>query len=1721
MSRGHGLVGGAVRPDVRFEAMKHNKLRMPHKRTIVVDDMERTLYCLDAKGKKKPVLPLDELITTSNEGLRMDLHFGAGLKVYKFTFADSRELDRFWVTLQRYCKEPSAPPEADSGKLPGALSELGDSVRRMSMQAFGRKAGAGMGASSASASSSHGETAAINPLLAAQLAAKRQSIVGVQRDTGASGPASGAAMSGASAPAAPSELDALRQLPAPAGSVAEFAVVKLSRYGEQNRVLALLPDRKVLQTLDQATGALAKEFEMSGIRGLQRLVSNPRRLHVQFSDSRDYIVQFASAHERESFCALLSALRPKAALSWDTETREGQYAAIYDVQVVLKSGLRKRRTLLIERDKRTISRLRSVSDALKVARGDASWEGFTAKGDAHGAAGPPPEADEWAGSSTKRARRLVLSRKHGKPPQRVDHRLCVDAHETDKRRLKLKFETEDGASGPATLSKKSAKNEWLSTDIIFGSPDQRERFAGQLRAFHAEATRNATSEADRVMRSGVEVHTVTWNVGERKPPEADKLARLLPAGRHLYVVGLQECEHKDLYVKAIVGHVGDNYDLVATSSLWGIHCIVVVLKTLMPRISHVHTSKEATGLGNVLGNKGGAAVAFTIQEDTRVAFVVTHLAARVTRVMQRGQNYSQIVRKLRLGQPRGVEFLHHYHHVFWIGDLNYRVDRGAHGTPEEFAHTVAKAEAGDLEELLAHDQLMQQRQEQKAFFSFQEAPIKFAPTYRMLKGEVGYSNKKCQNPSWTDRILWRSHPGVESHVAMLAYEGVHDIITSDHRPVMATFALIVMPNYCIAPPPPTNAREALRSMRMEAAQQGPQASDAGKRDAAAAARKLRSLSQEADRRGEAGARRRFSMTTTGGSLVDELADASFQSLRLGFTHIHFEAKQEEDPVALLDHVDPDTEWAEDSTDGGAAGGAGGGASPSATDSKEAPASTPAAATADDDDVGGDDVLQRTVTVTADEMSAALDRRPGAKAARRGADTDSSDSEGDDASLDAEGISLGEDGSIRLSRAESERRGSRFLESLTPNSRDRGNSVVAPIGDDGSDEVAPAEGGELVLDGARLVEEAHRSWQGAQLSVVISADFIESSVSTKPSTVQLGDAPTAAAAGFKRPHECNWTSAEIPLAIPFIPDRRHLFFRGVRLVVRRHTGSVAGIATYRTVGQTELGLQELQELAQPIDTASDPALAELRGCDINGLHTMPFTVPLMLSGRPAGSLSGRLVLYGINRASTALRRLANFRALMTARRRGTKVGGGFFAKQMGGRFPPAQLGMADDIRHTLERTVVRVWRDDAKALIPQLSRKQILMLANLMYGGGFEMSDSWALIMRAVEDGSSHGSKALLLDFGAEVDAAAVWDLVWRFHLYRTAHEGTATTHAPEPDAGDDSEGLSSVDASRLTLFLTDTEVPAASDAEVELLRTISEPQKGILQVLEENESLYLTGDQFAEWLQSREEDTAVGDAETAQRVTRRLVRLGLLVRVEAADAGDDAASASSGDAVGDAASVLHSKYVLNAGIIATVNQQRENAELAARIAEREVANRASVRRQGRLGSALSQVKQASASVAQLAVSGAVAPEDELPMGNALPFVQFNAGPNLLQTIEEAETKAAEDARAAEEAAADAAAAAALEPAASDDVAAGGGEEVEHTVDPGAFDASDEADDGGTVGEAGGDSTAAVEPDAEGEAGEAAMDSTAVDEPEVGEGDAVDEPADASSGDAAGAVDESQ
>ncbi|XP_019359298.1 PREDICTED: phosphatidylinositol 3,4,5-trisphosphate 5-phosphatase 1 isoform X2 [Gavialis gangeticus] len=299
----------------------------------------------------------------------------------------------------------------------------------------------------------------------------------------------------------------------------------------------------------------------------------------------------------------------------------------------------------------------------------------------------------------------------------------------------------------------------------------------------------------------------TWNMGAAPPPKKitswflskgqgktrDDTADYIP--HDIYVIGTQEDpqgekEWLEILRQSLQEITSISFKVIAIHTLWNIRVVVLAKPEHENRISHISTDNVKTGIANTLGNKGAVGVSFMFN-GTSFGFVNSHLTSGSEKKHRRNQNYTSILRFLTLGDKKLSPFniTHRFTHLFWLGDLNYRVDLPT----TEAENIIQKIRQQQYPELLPFDQLLMERKDQKVFLQFEEEEITFAPTYRFERGtreKYAYTKQKATGmkynlPSWCDRVLWKSYPMV--HVVCQSYGCTSDIMTSDHSPVFATF----------------------------------------------------------------------------------------------------------------------------------------------------------------------------------------------------------------------------------------------------------------------------------------------------------------------------------------------------------------------------------------------------------------------------------------------------------------------------------------------------------------------------------------------------------------------------------------------------------------------------------------------------------------------------------------------------------------------------------------------------------------------------------------------------------------------------------------------------------------------------------------------------------------------------------------------------------------------
>ncbi|XP_067851638.1 phosphatidylinositol 3,4,5-trisphosphate 5-phosphatase 1 [Heptranchias perlo] len=316
----------------------------------------------------------------------------------------------------------------------------------------------------------------------------------------------------------------------------------------------------------------------------------------------------------------------------------------------------------------------------------------------------------------------------------------------------------------------------------------------------------------------------TWNMGNASPP-ADIKSWFLCRGQgktrddtaadiphDIYVIGTQEdTQGEKEWLELIKSTLKDityiKFKHIATQTLWNIRIVILAKPEHENRISHISTSSVKTGIANALGNKGAVGVSFMFN-GTSFGFVNSHLTSGSEKKLRRNQNYTSILRFLNLGDKKLSPFdiTNRFTHLFWLGDLNYRVELPT----QEAENIVEKIKQQQYLELLAKDQLTMEKNDKKTFLQFQEEEITFPPSYRYDRDSrdmYNYIKQKATGlkynlPSWCDRVLWKSYPNV--HVMCQSYGCTTDIVTSDHSPVFATFEVGVSKQF-VSKTDPNNA----------------------------------------------------------------------------------------------------------------------------------------------------------------------------------------------------------------------------------------------------------------------------------------------------------------------------------------------------------------------------------------------------------------------------------------------------------------------------------------------------------------------------------------------------------------------------------------------------------------------------------------------------------------------------------------------------------------------------------------------------------------------------------------------------------------------------------------------------------------------------------------------------------------------------------------------------
>ncbi|KAK6740164.1 hypothetical protein RB195_008564 [Necator americanus] len=280
---------------------------------------------------------------------------------------------------------------------------------------------------------------------------------------------------------------------------------------------------------------------------------------------------------------------------------------------------------------------------------------------------------------------------------------------------------------------------------------------------------------------------ITYNVNMQRADEDDIEKLLQPAiaaNPSLLVIGMQEVAHGETVVGGTVitwqrqmfewmNTKSEGLVLLAKTYQMTNQVTIFVKRTLIPSIRQIQYRFSRNTMGGLTGHKGSIGVKISLQNRTSMVFVDSHFIHDVV-------SYDKRIAQFHSNQVCCFPDDEEVKAIFWLGDLNFRVEKDA----EETAGVIKSKKGCTL--LDSHDQLKRAMRDKEAFVGFTEAPITFSPTYRFYIGSTDYDLKRT--PSWCDRILFKG-----DGITPLSYKSNDQVLVSDHIPVQAVFTVKVPP----------------------------------------------------------------------------------------------------------------------------------------------------------------------------------------------------------------------------------------------------------------------------------------------------------------------------------------------------------------------------------------------------------------------------------------------------------------------------------------------------------------------------------------------------------------------------------------------------------------------------------------------------------------------------------------------------------------------------------------------------------------------------------------------------------------------------------------------------------------------------------------------------------------------------------------------------------------
>jgi hypothetical protein len=255
--------------------------------------------------------------------------------------------------------------------------------------------------------------------------------------------------------------------------------------------------------------------------------------------------------------------------------------------------------------------------------------------------------------------------------------------------------------------------------------------------------------------------------------------------------------HEEDWRSSLQEALGKEYVLISAQGLGQMFLHVYARNTPevlnLIDVGQVDKATEATGIAGVVANKGGSCVALFLN-GVSCAFVSAHLAAHTTETKRRNADVIEILKGIRFKGDYGVDIASNFSHIFWMGDLNYRLDLGGdEKEPDKakFAEMLQMIDEEKWDTLMQTDQLLKCMEKKEVFVGFNDCPPAFRPTFKVERDAVKPAYNEKRTPSYCDRVLWRSQPSLAPQVRLISFQSAEVVTSSDHKPVMASFEVLI------------------------------------------------------------------------------------------------------------------------------------------------------------------------------------------------------------------------------------------------------------------------------------------------------------------------------------------------------------------------------------------------------------------------------------------------------------------------------------------------------------------------------------------------------------------------------------------------------------------------------------------------------------------------------------------------------------------------------------------------------------------------------------------------------------------------------------------------------------------------------------------------------------------------------------------------------------------